>query len=463
MSEGSGRRGAHFARGNADGTRAAQGPRKGGQGTRAAARPQARRDAKRSAQGGRPAARQATAPGGRQPISRTGAMRMQSANGSGHMSSRTARTTQRARSGNSHRRPEPQGRRGRLRFLPFVLAAVAVVAAIGLVVVPRLLGGAQSGKTVEAGKTVTVNIPEGSGGSVIAQKLYDAGVISDKEAFATEVKRQEADSKLKSGTYVFVTGGDVAEVVSRLVTGPNSNKGTVTVAEGLTVKKTAKVVSESLGIPDKDFLAQAKASNYSARYAFLANAQNDSLEGFLFPTKYDFGSEKDVTADTVITAMLDKYQSEVASLDFAGAEATIKSQYGVTMSDYDIIKLASIIEREAISEDDRGKVASVFYNRLKAGMPLQSDATMSYVTGGEVTADDLKTQSPYNTYLNKGLPPTPICTPSLASIKAALSPDKTDYLYFLIIEKGDYSNHTFSTTYEDHQKAIEKAKADQAG
>ena len=153
----------------------------------------------------------------------------------------------------------------------------------------------------------------------------------------------------------------------------------------------------------------------------------------------------------------------MASLDFASAEATIKSQYGVTMSDYDIIKLASIIEREAISEDDRGKVASVFYNRLKAGMPLQSDATMSYVTGGEVTADDLKTQSPYNTYLNKGLPPTPICTPSLASIKAALAPDTTDYMYFLIIEKGDYSNHTFSTTYEDHQKAIEKAKADQAG
>jgi UPF0755 protein len=429
---------------------------------RAARARQAGRDGQRP-QGGRPAARKATAPGKRQPISRTGAMQMQSANGSDHMSSRTARTTQRARSGRSHKRQEPQGRRGRLRFLPFVLVAVAVVAAIGFVVVPRFLGAGHEGKTIEAGKTVTVNIPEGSGGSAIAQKLYDAGVISDKEAFATEVKRQEADSKLKSGTYVFVTGGDVAEVVSRLVTGPNSNKGTVTVAEGLTVKKTAKVVSESLGISTEDFLAQAKASNYSAQYAFLANAQNDSLEGFLYPTKYDFGSEKNVTADTVIKAMLDKYQSEVASLDFASAEATIKSQYGVTMSDYDIIKLASIIEREAISEDDRGKVASVFYNRLKAGMPLQSDATMSYVTGGEVTADDLKTQSPYNTYLNKGLPPTPICTPSLASIKAALAPDTTDYMYFLIIEKGDYSNHTFSTTYEDHQKAIEKAKADQAG
>jgi UPF0755 protein len=180
-------------------------------------------------------------------------MQMQSANGSDHMSSRTARTTQRARSGHSHKKPEPQGRRGKLKFLPFVLAAVAVVAAIGFAVVPRILGGGHERKTIEAGKTVTVNIPEGSGGSAIAQSLYDAGVISDKEAFATEVKRQEADSKLKSGTYVFVTGGDVAEVVSRLVTGPNSNKGTVTVAEGLTVKKTAKVVSESLGISTEDF------------------------------------------------------------------------------------------------------------------------------------------------------------------------------------------------------------------
>lgn len=120
--------------------------------------------------------------------------------------------------------------------------------------------------------------------------------------------------------------------------------------------------------------------------------------------------------------------------------------------------LASIIEREAVTQDDRPLVASVFYNRLKQDMALQSDATMGYVLDREVTAEDLKTQSPYNTYLNKGLTPTPICTPSTASLKAALEPASTDYLYFFIVENGSYSNHSFSKTYEEHQQAIETAK-----
>ena len=122
------------------------------------------------------------------------------------------------------------------------------------------------------------------------------------------------------------------------------------------------------------------------------------------------------------------------------------------MSDYDVIKLASIVELEAVTDGQRPKVASVFFNRLKAGMALQSDATMMYVTGGEVTADDLKTESPYNTYLNAGLTPTPICTPSVDSIKAVLSPDDTDYLYFYITQTDEW----FSSTYDEHLQAIEE-------
>ena len=125
------------------------------------------------------------------------------------------------------------------------------------------------------------------------------------------------------------------------------------------------------------------------------------------------------------------------------------------MSDYQIITMASIIEREAVTDDDRPLVASVFYNRLRDGMKLQSDATMGYVTGGEVTADDLKTDSPYNTYLYGGLPPTPICSPSSASIAAALSPSSTDYYYFFISD----TVHQFSETYEEHQQAISAAQA----
>lgn len=242
-------------------------------------------------------------------------------------------------------------------------------------------------------------------------------------------------------------------MIAQLIEGPNTTDNQLTIPEGLTVAQTAARVQDALGISSDDFLAQAKASNYVDDYPFLADAQDDSLEGFLCPKTYDF-SGKDVTADTVIRAMLDQYEAEVASLDFATAEASIKSTYGVDMSDYDIIVMASIIEREAVTADDRPLVSSVFYNRLAAGMDLQSDATMAYVTGGEVTADDLKTESPYNTYLNAGLTPTPICSPSLASIQAALSPASTDYYYFYIVEDGTRSVHAFSETYEQHQQVI---------
>ena len=115
--------------------------------------------------------------------------------------------------------------------------------------------------------------------------------------------------------------------------------------------------------------------------------------------------------------------------------------------------MASIIEREALTDEQRLNVSSTFYNRLKVDMPLQSDATMMYVTGGEVTADDLQTDSPYNTYLNPGLTPTPICSPSIESIQAALEPANTDYFYFFINENV----HQFSETYEEHQQAISES------
>ena len=151
---------------------------------------------------------------------------------------------------------------------------------------------------------------------------------------------------------------------------------------------------------------------------------------------------------------------EIADVDLAGARSKIKATYNLDLTNYDILKVASIIEREAISDTDRPLVASAIYNRLRDGMALQSDATMGYVTGGEVTAEDLTKESPYNTYLNQGLTPTPICTPGLEALKAAADPATTNYKYFLIIENGSYSNHTFSETYEEHERAIEKAKSE---
>ena len=368
------------------------------------------------------------------------------------LSERSARAlSPTSRGGSAHARRGSGGRGGRGgrgRIAMAVVAGVVVLAAAAFALL-----SCNRGQGSQESATVTVSIPEGSGASQIAQILADAEVIDDTSAFTSAVQEQGAENSLKSGTYKLATHSSADDVIAQLIEGPNTTDNQLTIPEGLTVAQTAARVQDALGISSDDFLAQAKASNYVDDYPFLADSQDDSLEGFLCPKTYDF-SGKDVTADTVIRAMLDQYEAEVASLDFATAEASIKSTYGVDMSDYDIIVMASIIEREAVTADDRPLVSSVFYNRLAAGMDLQSDATMAYVTGGEVTADDLKTESPYNTYLNAGLTPTPICSPSLASIQAALSPASTDYYYFYIVEDGTRSVHAFSETYEQHQQVI---------
>lgn len=352
---------------------------------------------------------------------------------------------------------EAARRGGHTRRAPIVagvVAAVVVIAGIVFAVSHFLLARPGQDTLPNQGAQVEVVIDDGSGANAVAAKLKDAGVIASTDEFLSQVQKQKADSQIKSGAYVFTVGQDLDSIISQLVSGPNSTTGRLTVPEGLTVPQTAQLVSEALSVSSDDFTAQAKASNYVADYPFLADAANDSLEGFLCPKTYDFSGRSDVTADVVIRAMLDQYQADVATLDFASGESLIADRYGITMSDYDVIKLASIVEREAVTDGQRPKVASVFLNRLKAGMALQSDATMMYVTGGEVTADDLKTESPYNTYLNNGLTPTPICTPSVDSIKAVLSPDDTDYLYFYITQTDEW----FSSTYDEHLQAIEENK-----
>ena len=345
-------------------------------------------------------------------------------------------------------------RGGHSRLDPFLggLAAVLVLAVLAVVFVPRVLSGNGEQPLASEGSQVEVVVAEGSGANAIGAELVRRGVISSADEFVAEVQREKAESSLKSGAYVFTVGQDIPSIIAQLQSGPNSTKGRLTIPEGLTVAQTAAAVETALGIPQDDFLAQAKASNYQASYPFLADAANDSLEGFLCPKTYDFSGRDSVSADDVIRAMLDQYAKDVASLDFASAEATLKSRYGIDVSDYDVLTLASIIEREAVTDDQRPKVASTFYNRLKQGMALQSDATMTYVTGGEVTADDLKQQSPYNTYLNQGLTPTPICSPSIASIRAALDPADTNYLYSYITQTDEW----FSETYDEHLQAIEE-------
>lgn len=295
---------------------------------------------------------------------------------------------------------------------------------------------------------ITIEIPQGSGSSQIAALLVEHDVIASKDEFLKFVAENGDDKKLKPGKYTFREGMDLSEVVAALVAG-TQDENKLTLPEGITVQQTAAAVEKSLGIPKDEFLKQAKASNYEAEYPFLKGAYNDSLEGYLFPKTYNF--DEQVTADEVIRRLLDQFVKETEGLNFAENPAGLSEQQ--------VITLASLIERETKVETERPRVASVIYNRLKKDMLLQVDAAVVYALGGDkqrLTKEDLKVDSPYNIYVHKGLPPGPICSPSLSAIKAALSPEDTNYLYYVLTSKD--GSHTFTEDYDSFLQAKEVYK-----
>ena len=342
------------------------------------------------------------------------------------------------------------------------IAAAALVVVVGLAfVISRVFGGGAGQDTLpNRGEQVEVVIDDGSGANAVAAKLKDAGVIANTDDFITQARKQKADSQLKSGAYVFTVGQDIDSIISQLISGPNSTSGRLTIPEGLTVPQTARLVSEALSVSSDDFIAQAKASNYVADYPFLANAADDSLEGFLFPKTYSFG--EGATADGVIRAMLTQFQNEIATLDLSYAEGR-----GLTVAQ--IVNLASIVEKES-TPSTQGAVAAVFWNRLENnGEPnygfLQSDATTAYSVGHDPSAEEVHNESdPYSTYAHQGLPPTPISCPGLASLQAVCSPDgeyldQGYYYFFFYNDKDGNVQYAFSKTYEEHQQAIRNAQS----
>ncbi len=396
-----------------------------------------------------PAARAAQPAGGGRFKQQTPTQRAQAPQSHAHHARGSHGVAPAARSSyNTHARRGTQKKSSPVSMIIGAVVAVIVLAAIAFFAVPAvkgLLGGEDA--NVTAGQQVTVTIPEGASGDAIATILSENHIVENPKDYYAAVKKLNADMSLKPGTYSFTTLMDATKVVQQLMEGPNAGSDALTIPEGLTVDQVADRVAQAYdSISKEDFLNQAKASNYVNDYPFLKGAANDSLEGFLFPKTYSLG--KKPSADDVIRAMLDQFNTEYKTLDFAGCEAKIKERYGVDMSDYDIVNLASIVEREGLNADQRAHVASVFYNRLAGKLDglryLNSDATMMYVTGGEVQSD-----SPYNTYKHEGLPPTPICSPSLEALKATLEPTDSDDLYFYITQDEEY----FSQTYEEHQQS----------
>ena len=302
------------------------------------------------------------------------------------------------------------------------------------------------------GQQATITVNDGASANTIGSTLVDAKLVGSAKEFTERVKDLDAGSDLKPGTYTFSGGVSVDDIISALRNGPVSD-AVLTIPEGYRLSEIASAVeSATNGRISADAFKQAAsdASVYAGDYSFLKSAGTNSLEGFLFPKTYDVAS--DATADSLIRAMLSQFQTETAGLDWSYPESQ-----GLSL--YQTVNLASIVEKESSGDETiRAQVAAVFYNRLTTkGEPsygyLQSDATTAYEVGHDPTAEEVHANSLYSTYSNAGLPPTPICSPSIECLQAVCSPnqDALGKYYFFYFQDDKY---TFSETYDEHKAAF---------
>jgi peptidoglycan lytic transglycosylase G len=290
-------------------------------------------------------------------------------------------------------------------------------------------------------RPVTVQIPEGSTASEVAEILSDADVIRSGLAFNISARLRGLSADLQAGRYALTTNMAVEDALDVLARGPLSAEVVeLTFPEGLELREVAEITADSLGVSGRAFVKRAESGEYSLP-PYLPEG-TDTVEGFLFPKTYEVPVNASV--EQVIATLLGQFETEVQDLPWDRAE-----QLGV--SPYEVVIIASMIEREASLEGDRSKVAAVIYNRLDDGMRLQIDATVQYAIPGEnriLTFDDYEYPSRYNTYLHDGLPPTPVAQPGLASLEAALNPANVDYLYYLLVEENTGRHAFFETEAE---------------
>jgi UPF0755 protein len=298
-----------------------------------------------------------------------------------------------------------------------------------------------------AGGAVEVQIARGCGIPCIGDELSHRGVIGPSWVFNV-YSRLHGDSNFKAGTYELKKNMGVSSAVKTLKAGPHIAYIQLTIPPGFWLKQISARVGKLPGL-NVDSFAEATQNN-AVRSAFEpANINN--LEGLLWPDTYNISAEEDEIL--VLSTLVQQFDKRAVQLGLANANV---QGYGA----YDIIKIASLVEAEAKIDADRPLIASVIYNRLARGMPLQIDATLIYARGNPkvrtLSDKDKLINSPYNTYAHTGLPPTPIAAVSAASLKAALAPATSPYLYYVVIDKkGDTA---FATTLEQQNANIALAK-----
>jgi UPF0755 protein len=344
-------------------------------------------------------------------------------------------------------RPSRVRRKRRSNVGPAVLGVLLVLVVLGAIYL--IYSAAIRGDDVQALEgPVKVEVVKGDTLSDVADKLEAAGVIKSAFVFKLQARYEGYGTQIQTGRYTFERGQEADVIFRKLAAGKAVPTFEVTIPEGLTLQETAKTIAKDGAIPAANFEQAARRTDYE--YAFLEHPEIKTTEGYLFPARYEF--EKGVTAPQIVDRLLGQYLVETQDLDIAGA----KDRLGLT--EHQLVTVASLIEREAASPQEKPLVASVIYNRLDRDMPLQIDATIQYALRNpkaNLSLHDLKVNSPYNTYRNKGLPPGPICSPSRDSLEAALNPEQTKYLYYVL--KADGQSHFFTSSYKDFLREKEKA------
>lgn len=285
------------------------------------------------------------------------------------------------------------------------------------------------------------NISKGEGSEYIALNLEKNKIISGKWYFLYYLKKNNLLNKILPGEYS-LSGKMTIPEIAVLITQKKEDIVKITFPEGWDSKKMAERISEN-GLNGKEFLVLVgKSENFKNKYDFLSDSKIKNLEGFLFPDTYFF--KRDATPKMIIQKMLDNFDAKFSE----NLRAELKNK---DVSIFDAIIMASILEKEVKSDEDRAIVSGIFWNRIKIGQALQSCATLAFVLGEnkkQYSAVDIQTNSPYNTYQNKGLPPGPISNPGLSTIKAAIYPVDSNYNYFL--SDPETGNTVFSKTFEEH-------------
>lgn len=298
---------------------------------------------------------------------------------------------------------------------------------------------------------VTVRVKPGDGPAEISQTLERQGAIRSGVMFRTLVRLRNVGSKFTVGEHQIIRGMSMNQIIDVMTAPPKIEEVSVTFPEGLRLEEYAVILKKAGIIETEDAFIKATREDYDFNF-LRSRPPGVGLEGYLFPDTYRF--VKGTKPHDIISRMLDNFDRQLTPELRAQADAQKRTIHQV-------VTLASIVEREAQKAEERATVAGVYVNRLDREMPLQADPTVQYGIGkpdnwwpkDATLANGLRQPGPFNTYLGPGLPPAPIANPGLASLKAAVQPEKHEFLYF--VAKGDGS-HAFAKTLDEHNANVRR-------